>query len=158
MIFPFDITPCFPLPANILFSKASRTGNFKHSEVTILRSILRKSIPAIAVIVLLSGISGCTHLQKSRDQARAARDCAAIRNLKAAVEMHYLDLGLYPASLKDLLENQADPAWRGPYISDAAMLTDAWGTPFRYEIVGGIPEITSAGPDRTFGTPDDLSC
>lgn len=130
----------------------------KRSKVTVLNSILQKAITAVAVIFLISAIAGCAHLQTSQREARAARDCAAIRTLKAAVEMNYVDLGMYPASLNCLLENPGDPAWRGPYINDAAMLIDAWGTPFRYEIVDGVPQITSAGPDRTFGTPDDVSC
>lgn len=33
---------------------------------------------------------------------------------------------------------------------------DPWGTKYRYRLVGGVPDLTSAGPDRRFGTPDDV--
>jgi prepilin-type N-terminal cleavage/methylation domain-containing protein len=38
-------------------------------------------------------------------------------------------------------------------------LVDPWGTPLRYEYTPGemsFPRVTSAGPDRLFGTTDDL--
>ncbi len=39
--------------------------------------------------------------------------------------------------------------------------TDPWNTPFQYHYPGRVnpekPEIVSAGPDREFGTEDDLS-
>ena len=34
---------------------------------------------------------------------------------------------------------------------------DPWGTPYRYSPVGGEPKFISAGPDRKFGTRDDIS-
>jgi hypothetical protein len=34
---------------------------------------------------------------------------------------------------------------------------DQWGTPLRCEIRGKIFKVFSAGPDRTFGTADDLA-
>ena len=34
--------------------------------------------------------------------------------------------------------------------------TDAWKRELRYEIVGGKPRLTSAGPDGRFGTGDDV--
>ncbi len=33
---------------------------------------------------------------------------------------------------------------------------DGWGTPYRLELVGGGFRVISAGPDRQFGTGDDL--
>jgi len=38
-------------------------------------------------------------------------------------------------------------------------LYDGWGTVLDYSYVAGqtFPELISAGPDRTFGTPDDIS-
>jgi len=34
---------------------------------------------------------------------------------------------------------------------------DPWGTPYRLRNVGGRWRATSAGPDRKFGTPDDVT-
>jgi hypothetical protein len=33
---------------------------------------------------------------------------------------------------------------------------DSWGTTYRLEVRGREVRVISAGPDRTFGTPDDL--
>ncbi len=40
-----------------------------------------------------------------------------------------------------------------------ARLYDPWGTPFDYIYTPGdtFPELVSAGPDKTFGTADDIS-
>lgn len=38
----------------------------------------------------------------------------------------------------------------------ASRFTDGWGQPLRYERQGDTFRILSAGPDKTFGTADDL--
>lgn len=44
-----------------------------------------------------------------------------------------------------------------PAINATGELCDRWGTPFRFHQLSGTRmEIRSAGPDRTFGTPDDV--
>ena len=47
--------------------------------------------------------------------------------------------------------------WRKA-MSDATYPTptDSWGTPLRYNLDNGEAVVTSAGPDKTFGTRDDL--
>ena len=43
-----------------------------------------------------------------------------------------------------------------PAINPAGELCDRWGTPFRFHaLAGDRMELRSAGPDKTFGTPDD---
>ena len=43
-----------------------------------------------------------------------------------------------------------------PAINAAGELCDRWGTPFRFHaLAGDRMELRSAGPDKTFGTPDD---
>ena len=47
---------------------------------------------------------------------------------------------------------------RHPAINAAGELCDRWGTPFRFHQLSGTQmEIRSAGPDRKFGTDDDVS-
>jgi len=115
-------------------------------------------IYVLLTAVLILAAAGCASLQKSRDEARIAYNCANIRNLKAAAEMYYIDLVKYPATLQDLLKNPGENGWKGPYISGEAVMKDAWETPLRYELHDGIPKIASAGPDMIFGTEDDMSC
>lgn len=57
-----------------------------------------------------------------------------------------------------------DDKWKGPYITETKTLpADAWGRPFQYEFPpthhsgGDVPDISSGGPDKTFGTADDVT-
>jgi hypothetical protein len=44
-----------------------------------------------------------------------------------------------------------------PAINAAGELCDRWGTPFRFHaLAGDRMELRSAGPDKRFGTPDDV--
>lgn len=45
-----------------------------------------------------------------------------------------------------------------PAINERGELCDRWGIPFRFHQLSGTRmEITSAGPDRRFGTDDDIT-
>ncbi len=47
---------------------------------------------------------------------------------------------------------------RHPALSANGELQDRWGTAYRFhQLSGDRMEITSAGPDRRFGTPDDAT-
>ena len=84
--------------------------------------------------------------------------------------------GIFPMDLTNLIEGDpgscklvnepADPSyeklqgWCGPYLFrdfleyPDGFQTDGWGTLFKY---GGGRSLQSAGPDRQWGTDDDLS-
>lgn len=77
------------------------------------------------------------------------------------------DMGRLPASLVDLNQRGSQPSfainaaygigagYNGPYAPHAnAAFVDAWGTTLQYAT--GIAQVRSAGPDRAFGTADDL--
>ncbi len=42
-------------------------------------------------------------------------------------------------------------------ISGSTELTDPWGTPYRVTCTDAAVVVGSAGPDRTFDTPDDIT-
>jgi hypothetical protein len=45
----------------------------------------------------------------------------------------------------------------GQHLNGQNELVDSWGTPFFFhQISGDVMEIHSAGPDKIFGTSDDL--
>ena|ERR1039458_2403753 len=50
----------------------------------------------------------------------------------------------YPSSLDQV--RIKDPRWK----------IDPWGTPFRYQLLTNGCVLSSAGPDRQFGTADDI--
>ena len=79
------------------------------------------------------------------------------------------DMGALPATLDELVNLGAQPAylidingigagWNGPYVSGPSPgsdpTLDGWGTAFQYDPLAG--QVTSAGPDRTFASADDL--
>lgn len=82
-----------------------------------------------------------------------------------AIVAYQFNVGAYPLRLIDLCERPEDPVaaskWAGPYFQDAEALIDRWGTPYRYAVsppgaVGRPFRLASAGPDRVFGTADDI--
>lgn len=75
----------------------------------------------------------------------------------AAAERFCLAKSRYPESLSELV---AFSDSLGPREVLCRLyrdqLTDEWGTPIRYTVQTAAPVILSAGPDRTFGTADDV--
>lgn len=79
------------------------------------------------------------------------------------------DLGELPASLENLVEAGSYPTyttdgtygvgmgWNGPYLLKSAddVMTDAFGQLYEFD-PSARAQISSAGPDRTHGTSDDL--
>lgn len=65
-----------------------------------------------------------------------------------------------PAQLQEHIEACFRYAWEHGIATtryDAnGRPVDEWGTPFRAELRGDHYEIVAAGPDRIFGTPDDV--
>lgn len=44
-----------------------------------------------------------------------------------------------------------------PPGSDNYVALDVWNQPFQFEIVNSVMRVKSSGPDRVFGTSDDIS-
>jgi hypothetical protein len=60
--------------------------------------------------------------------------------------------GALPTSLEEILQrDEPDPNLR----PQRRWLHDGWATPFRYARTRDSYQLTSAGPDRQFGTADD---
>ena len=74
-----------------------------------------------------------------------------------AAEQYCVELGRYPSSLGELevYALRLDPL-SDPCRLDSHLLEDEWGTSLRYVLHGETPTIDSAGPDRAFGTSDDI--
>lgn len=70
------------------------------------------------------------------------REGVHLRTLSMQLQAYVRDHGMLPESLSVL----------GAAISRP----DEWGTAIRYEHMGEILDLRSAGPDRRFGTSDDI--
>lgn len=82
--------------------------------------------------------------------------------LSLALESHRIDTGQFPSQphgLQSLLNQiQNTPGWNGPYFK--YLPPDPWQTPYQYLYPGvhntGSYDLSSAGPDKKFGTADDV--
>ncbi len=94
----------------------------------------------------------------SASQVKATQ--ARVRALSPAIDRFELDVMRYPTEqegLKALLANPGLKDWYGPYVKEEKEIADAWGTPLKYlSPTGKEYRIISAGPDREFGTADDV--
>jgi general secretion pathway protein G len=109
-------------------------------------------IELILVTVIISILAGMVVLN-FRGVAQDTRIRAAkgdIANYGTAVERYALDHNdKYPASLEDLAGGKRK------YVKE--LNKDPWGNPYIYKLQGDDYQISSAGPDGTPGTADDVT-
>ena len=150
-------------PRIVVFSRASRG-------ITLLEVLVTTSI--IAIIAAL----GLPAVRVARARAAVIAVQSAIANLEASLSMYQTDIGDYPFGngngcchlVACLVGPCNDPAWKGPYMrfKEADLDTngnflDIWKSPFSYwypqTMKPTVPfVIISAGPDKRFGTGDDI--
>ena len=142
-------------------------------------------IVVIAVISILAAMAvpyAVKIIDQSREEAtkKEMEDLynAIIGDPKIPTGGFVADVGRLPANITELNTRTAGPyasspgiarggllgvkvGWYGPYVNagfdPAGYLSDAWGTAYRYGVApDGAGQIRSAGPDRAFGSADDL--
>ncbi len=132
---------------------------------------------AIALISIVAGALaplGVRSLRASQQEKTRTRMDSLMRAMigdAAQGEYGYLgDLGALPPALTDLNDGTGKPlfalntadavgyGWAGPYApalaAPGAAVVDAYGQPIQYD--GVTAQLRSGGPDRAFGTADDL--
>jgi hypothetical protein len=97
----------------------------------------------------------------TQTKARIRATMAQIRLFEKPLAKYHQDIGSYPKELKHLWAppSEIDPAaWKGPYMEGEEEVPDAWGHNFSFNLLddGHACKITSAGPDKLFGTEDDI--
>jgi general secretion pathway protein G len=92
-------------------------------------------------------------------KARHLATRTTIKNVDMAVNVYEVESGRLPTSLEALIKNDGTPGWHGPYLKGTSIPDDAWDTPLKYTVAKGgrTFAIISAGPDKQFGTDDDLT-
>ena len=87
--------------------------------------------------------------------------------LRTAIEQHQLEMGQPPRTLGALILNHSEiPS--SPFLADAAVTNDAWGTPYTYKIHASVVTnrskvvttnrnhvLVSMGPDKS-NAQDDI--
>ena len=88
--------------------------------------------------------SGATHCQMD--------------NIRNVIARYRLRFGVIPKTLAMLRDGPDDPQdrqlWTDPMLQEVP--SDAWGNDFQFTDFGSHFTIRSAGPDRNFGTADDM--
>ena len=114
---------------------------------TLVELLLVLVILALIAGLVLPGIIG------KAESAKAKAASSQISRISMSVESFYLDTGLTPDSLDDLVnEPSGANGWNGPYIKNS-LLKDPWGRPYQYRAPGehGDFDIQSFGADGQQG-------
>lgn len=115
------------------------------------------SLIEIMIAVAIVAIMGIAAWQiGSRAMARVYKSRAktTVEMLSNEITQFHLDVGQYPARLRDLVKRPDDEnigkKWQGPYVPKEDMLTDPWGNPYQYQVTPGQAhpyELFSFGPN-----------
>jgi general secretion pathway protein G len=110
----------------------------------------------LAIIALIMGLVGPRVISYLSDsKTKAAR--IQISNLIAALDLYYLDTGVYPDSAEGLQALVQKPegaaSWNGPYLQTGAVPSDPWGKPYLYTapLQSGHYAVRSLGADGREG-------
>jgi len=121
-------------------------------------------IEVLLVLIILVLLGGTATLFFINVQKGAYVNAAKnqINQFKSALELYHLNVGTYPSEQQGLTALISPPAensakWQGPYVKAQTIPLDPWETPYKYTLVNADNvQITSAGPDKTEGTADDI--
>jgi general secretion pathway protein G len=125
--------------------------------------LMRPAIYILLIICLVVawGVLG-PRLGSGRPSLHKGR-VTEIATITTALNSFMVDVGHYPAQLKELLEKPPQAAnWHGPYLQEIpGSLKDSWHNSFNYECPGKHNtksfDLYSAGPDGRVGTDDDIT-
>ncbi|MEO9515424.1 MAG: type II secretion system major pseudopilin GspG [Paracoccaceae bacterium] len=106
----------------------------------------------LAIMVLVIGVAAPRFLD-SFGRAKSQTALVQMANIKAAMQIYYLDVGRAPTAAQGLdaliRRPQGVQNWNGPYLDSAEGLTDPWGRRYQLRVPGEIApfEIFSFGRD-----------
>lgn len=127
---------------NVLNKKTRSQRGFTLVELLLVLVIL-----ALIAGLVLPGIIG------KAESAKARAASSQISRISMSVEAFYLDTGLTPSSLSDLVNEPGGVnGWTGPYIKNS-ILKDPWGRDYQFRSPGehGDFDIYSYGADGQQG-------
>ena len=82
---------------------------------------------------------------------------ARVGVIETAIGTYRLDVGQYPRSLEELVNNSGDAKWKGPYLNES-QLTDPWGKKYQFKRPGSGGrdfDLMSYGADGVQGGEGD---
>jgi general secretion pathway protein G len=114
-------------------------------------------IEVMLVVVIIGILAGAVAVavRGRTEQAAINTTRITIKSVGQGVNMFEVDNGVYPNSLSELVNDTGHPTWRGPYVDGG--LSDSWGNELQYTKGDRGIKLVSAGPDKAFGTDDDIT-
>ncbi len=120
-------------------------------------------VELLAVMVILVLIAAFAVPQVVGFLGKAKSDAAVVQvdNLVNALDLYYLDNGVFPTTEQGLGALVVKPeqlaSWNGPYVRKKNSLVDPWGVQYQYESPGkyGKFDLFSLGQDKKKGGEGD---
>jgi len=113
-------------------------------------------IPVAIIIIAVGGALLLVLPTVLHDPPLSSVPHPAWLRLRNSIDVFETDMGHYPKTLSELWTSDGSLNWKGPYVRSKTDLVDSWSTEIRYECTQETYKLTSAGPDRTFDTGDDI--
>jgi general secretion pathway protein G len=119
-------------------------------------------VELLVVIMIISMLVVFVAPKMFRGLGKAKRDIARAKmaNIENAIGRFYIDCGVYPEKLDDLVEinSELEEKWRGPYLKRSELL-DPWDNAYMFEEEGEINvgsfDLISYGADGQQGGEGD---
>lgn len=126
---------------------------------------MKKSFTLIEImlVLIIIGLLASAVVPRLAGRAEQARKIAAKAdidsNIASALDLYEIDMGEYPKSLDDLLQNPSSGNnWKGPYLKKKPK--DPWGKPYYYKAPGDHSpdyDLASCGKDGIMASEDDVT-
>jgi general secretion pathway protein G len=114
----------------------------------------------VMLVVVILGILATIAVVATRGrttEASIAATRATIGGVATALDAFEVDNGTYPNSLNELVNDTGNATWRGPYLRSGRLPADAWAGQLTYSKSNNGYKLVSAGPDKQFGSGDDIT-
>ena len=119
----------------------------------------------IVIGLILMGLAWLLFYPAVHREPPSPREWAHTGAIKTALMAYYIEYGSYPPPgnaeiTRSLMGGNKRKIffldWTPGKTNEVGDLCDFWGTPYRIRTDGAGPIVTSAGPDKTMDTKDDI--
>ena len=107
----------------------------------------------VVIIGMLAAVLG-TKLTGKFGMAQKQTAKAGVAVVEQAISAYQMENGKLPESLQNLLDK--GPMSGTPFLSKPENLKDPWGMDYQYTKQGDDFTVVSAGPDKSYGSADDI--
>jgi len=114
---------------------------------------LMEIMVVVGIIMLLAGIA-IPIVGTSLGKGQIAAATLQIQGFENAITNFQIDVGRIPKDLNELVKNNGNKRWDGPYLKKKEIPLDPWGNPYLYEVSSSSVlgyKITSYGSDGAPG-------